>query len=121
MDELISQVSARTGQSPDQVRPVAEAVIGELKNKLPGPAGGMIDQVLGSGSGFTGGATGQTAGVAGQAEGAAQQAQGGTSGWASQAEGEAQQQGEGEVQQAEGEAEQKSGGFLGRIFGGGNS
>jgi len=47
MDELIQEVSRRTGLSQDQSRAAAEAVLGVLKERLPEPARGMVDQFAG--------------------------------------------------------------------------
>ena len=46
MEELIQQVSTRTGLSPDQARGAAQAVIDFLKAKLPSPLAGQIDSLL---------------------------------------------------------------------------
>lgn len=47
MDELIKEVTKRTGLPEDQARSAAEAVIGFLKTKLPEPAAGMLSQYMG--------------------------------------------------------------------------
>ena len=54
MEELIKQISAKTGISEDQARTAATTVIGFLKNKLPEPIAGQIDNALGGGSSATG-------------------------------------------------------------------
>ncbi len=46
MDELVKQVSQKTGLSEDQSRQAALAVIDFLKAKLPAPIGSQIDAVL---------------------------------------------------------------------------
>ena len=46
MEELIQQVSTRTGLSPDQAKGAAKAVIDFLKAKLPSPLAGQIDSLL---------------------------------------------------------------------------
>ena len=45
MDELLKHVADKTGLPADQAKPVVEAVLGFLKDKLPGGLGG--DEVLG--------------------------------------------------------------------------
>lgn len=51
MDELVQQVSERTGLSEEISREAAEAVLAILKEKLPEPIAGQIDSFLeGSGS-----------------------------------------------------------------------
>ncbi len=47
MDELLKQVTAKTGMSAEQVKPVVDSVLGFLKEKLPGGLGGHIDTLLG--------------------------------------------------------------------------
>ena len=46
MDELLAHVSARTGLPAEQAKPVVEAVLGFLKEKLPGGLGGNLDQLM---------------------------------------------------------------------------
>jgi len=55
MDELIKQVSDRTGISLDQARTAVDTVLGFLKNKLPAPIAGQIDNVVGGGDAAAGG------------------------------------------------------------------
>lgn len=50
MDELIKEVSTKTGLSPDQSRAAAEAVINFLKARLPAPIAGQIDAALKGGN-----------------------------------------------------------------------
>jgi len=65
MDELIEHVSAKTGLSQDQTRAAVMAVIGFLKERLPAPLAGALDNLVnGQGSGT--GAGGDT--LAGEAE-----------------------------------------------------
>lgn len=61
MDELIEHVSAKTGLSQDQTRAAVMAVIGFLKERLPAPLAGALDNLV-NGQG-TGGDT-----LAGEAE-----------------------------------------------------
>ena len=65
MDELVNQVVQKTGISQDQANQAVQTVIGYLKDKLPGPIGSQLDNVLGGASGGAGGIAGQ----AGQAMG----------------------------------------------------
>lgn len=66
MDELVNQVSQRTGLPPDQARQAVDAVLGFLKDKLPGPIASQLDGFIGGQSG-QGGQT-NAGGIAGQAE-----------------------------------------------------
>ena len=50
MDELIKRVVEKTGISEDQARSAVNTVTGFLKEKLPAPLAGQIDNVL-SGAG----------------------------------------------------------------------
>jgi hypothetical protein len=60
MDELIKQVTAKAGISEDQARKAIDTVTGFLKDKLPAPIGGQIDNLM-SGEGAVGGAVGDIA------------------------------------------------------------
>ncbi|MDQ3799824.1 MAG: hypothetical protein M3384_10250 [Acidobacteriota bacterium] len=57
MEELIKQVTARTGISEEQAQQAVEVVVGFLKDKLPAPIAGQLDNVV-SGGGEGGGGTG---------------------------------------------------------------
>ncbi|MEM7114798.1 MAG: DUF2267 domain-containing protein [Chloroflexota bacterium] len=46
MDELVKMVSEKTGLPEAQAQQAAEAVLEFLKDKLPGPVAGQIDNVL---------------------------------------------------------------------------
>ena len=61
MDELIKQVTSKTGISEDQARTAINTVTGFLKDKLPAPIGGQIDNLL-SGAGSVGGGVGDAVG-----------------------------------------------------------
>ena len=50
MDELIKLVSEKTGLSEEMSKTAVETVIGFLKEKLPDPIAGRIDDIL-SGAG----------------------------------------------------------------------
>ena len=53
MEELIKQITARTGISEDQARTAVNTVTGFLKEKLPAPIAGQIDNLM-SGAGGAG-------------------------------------------------------------------
>jgi len=50
MDELIKRITEKTGISEDQARSAVNMVAGFLKERLPAPLAGQIDNVL-SGAG----------------------------------------------------------------------
>jgi hypothetical protein len=50
MDELVKLVSEKTGLSEEMAKMAVEVVVGYLKEKLPAPIAGRIDDVL-SGAG----------------------------------------------------------------------
>ncbi len=52
MDELIKKVSERTGLGEDKARTAVDTVVGFLKEKLPAPIAGQIDNVLNSSGGM---------------------------------------------------------------------
>ena len=54
MDDLITQISERTGLSPDQAKSAVDMVVNYLKAKLPGPLAGQLDSVLAGGGGQLG-------------------------------------------------------------------
>lgn len=62
MNELIQQVTQRTGLSEDKARAAVETVVNYLKQKLPGPLGSQIDSALAGGSGGISGAIGDVFG-----------------------------------------------------------
>jgi hypothetical protein len=65
MDELIKQVTEKTGISEAQARTAVETVVGFLKDKLPAPIAGQLDGVLGGAAGAVGGLAGQAGGMLG--------------------------------------------------------
>ena len=69
MNELIKQVSERTGISEDKARTAVETVVGFLKERLPAPIAGQVDNVLNSGAGAIGSAGDSLADKAGDALG----------------------------------------------------
>jgi hypothetical protein len=60
MDELISQITQRTGVSEAQARQGVQIVADFLKDKLPAPLAGQVDAVL------SGNASGDIASQAGE-------------------------------------------------------
>jgi uncharacterized protein (DUF2267 family) len=54
MDELIKQVSERSGISETQARTAVETVVGFIKERLPSPIAGQVDSVLNSQAGAIG-------------------------------------------------------------------
>ena len=46
MEELIKRVSERTGLSEDKARTAIDTVVGFLKERLPAPIAGQVDNVL---------------------------------------------------------------------------
>ena len=53
MDELIKRVTEKTGISEDQARTAVNTVTGFLKEKLPAPIAGQIDNLLSGAGGVT--------------------------------------------------------------------
>jgi len=51
MEDLIKSIIDKTGIPADKARSAAETVIGYIKNKLPAPIAGQIDNVIGGGKG----------------------------------------------------------------------
>lgn len=62
MEELIRQVSERTGISPEQAQTAVATVLGFLKTRLPEPIAGQLDGFLGGGGGADLGGLGGAAG-----------------------------------------------------------
>ena len=60
MDELIKQVVAKTGISDEQARSAVNTVLDFVKERLPAPIAGQIDNVV-SGEGGIGGTVGNIA------------------------------------------------------------
>ena len=50
MDELIKRVTEKTGISDEQARGAVETVVGFLKERLPAPIAGQVDNALNSGA-----------------------------------------------------------------------
>jgi hypothetical protein len=64
MDELVELVSQRAGVSEEVARKAVETVLAYLKEKLPAPLAGQIDNVLG-GAGIEGDLGGLVKGLGG--------------------------------------------------------
>jgi hypothetical protein len=45
MNDLVNLVAQRVGISPDQARTAVDTVLGFLKNKMPGPIAGQLDNL----------------------------------------------------------------------------
>lgn len=71
MDQLAAFVSEKTGLPQDQATQAAQAVIGFLKDKLPGPIASQIDGLLSGGgaSGLMDQAKGMLGGLGGMLSG----------------------------------------------------
>ena len=54
MDELVQLVSQKTGLSEDMSRQATEVVLDYLKQKLPAPIAGQLDNILEGGAGGAG-------------------------------------------------------------------
>ncbi|HVF45743.1 MAG TPA: hypothetical protein VM936_22135 [Pyrinomonadaceae bacterium] len=65
MEELIKQVTERTGISEQQARGAVETVLGFLKNRLPEPLSGQLDGLVGGAAGAAGGIAGAAGDVLG--------------------------------------------------------
>jgi uncharacterized protein (DUF2267 family) len=65
MDELIQQVSQRTGISEDKAREAVKTVLGFLKERLPSSLAGQVDSVLDGAGGTIASAGGAIADQAG--------------------------------------------------------
>ncbi len=51
MNEIVHLVAQKTGLSEDKARQAAEVVLGYLKDKLPGPVAGQLNQFIGDSQG----------------------------------------------------------------------
>lgn len=65
MDDLIKQVSQRTGLSEDKAKTAVDTVVNFLKDKLPSPIAGQIDNALSGAGGAIANAGGAVADKAG--------------------------------------------------------
>ena len=55
MDKLLELVQEKAGISADQAQKAIEAVVGFMKDKLPGPIAGQLDKFVGGGDDAEGG------------------------------------------------------------------
>ena len=55
MDELIKQVTAKTGISEEHARSAVNTVLDFIKARLPAPIAAQVDNVVGGGAGVVGG------------------------------------------------------------------
>lgn len=62
MNELIQQVQQRVGLNEDQARRAVDVVLGFIKQRLPGPLAGQLDNYL-KGGGESGGGLGSLGGL----------------------------------------------------------
>ncbi|HEY0367762.1 MAG TPA: hypothetical protein VGC73_14920 [Pyrinomonadaceae bacterium] len=53
MDELVKRITEQTGISADQARSAVNMVAGFLKERLPAPLAGQVENVLTGGAGMT--------------------------------------------------------------------
>ena len=67
IDEIVNEVVAKTGMSPDQARSAVDAVLGFLRGRLPEPIAMGLGSLLGGDS--AAGAAAGGGGVAGGLEG----------------------------------------------------
>jgi hypothetical protein len=58
MDELIQQITAKTGISNEQAQQAIDMAMGFVKEKLPEPIASQLDGFIGGGSGGAGGMMG---------------------------------------------------------------
>lgn len=65
MDELVKQVTERTGISETQARTAVDTIVGFLKNRLPEPLAGQLDSVIAGGAGGAGDVIGKVSDMAG--------------------------------------------------------
>ena len=65
MDELIKQITERTGISEAQARTAADTVVGFLKERLPASLAGQLDTLVAGGANAAGNLAGAAGDVAG--------------------------------------------------------
>ena len=58
MDDIIKTVAERVGISEDQAKQAVEIVVGQLKDRLPGPIGDQLEGLLGGDDGESAGGGG---------------------------------------------------------------
>ncbi len=67
MDDLIKMVSEKANISAEQAKQAVESVLAFLKEKLPGPIGEQVSNLLSGAGGLAGQATGAVGDVVGKA------------------------------------------------------
>ncbi len=67
MDELIKQITEKAGITADQAKKAVESVMAFLKDKLPGPIGEQVTNLLSGAGDLAGKATGAAGDVVGKA------------------------------------------------------
>jgi hypothetical protein len=65
MDELVKQITERTGISESQAKTAVDTVVGFLRTRLPESIGGHLDSVIAGGGGVVGDLAGKAGDVAG--------------------------------------------------------
>lgn len=65
MEELVKQVAAKTGISEEQAQTAVTTVLGFVKDRLPAPIAGQIDNAVTGEGGGIGGSLGDLASKAG--------------------------------------------------------
>ena len=65
MEELIRQVTERTGITESEARTAIDTVLGYMRDKLPATVSGSLDQVIGGGANVAGGLTDTASNVLG--------------------------------------------------------
>ena len=65
MDELVKMVSERTGLSEEMSQKAVETVLEYLKDRLPAPIAGQLDNFLAADGGKSGGLGGMVGGLFG--------------------------------------------------------
>jgi hypothetical protein len=69
VDELIKLVAGKVGLSAEQAEQAVNTVLGFLKDKLPAPIAGQLENIVGGGAGGAGAAGGLDLGDVGGALG----------------------------------------------------
>jgi len=70
MEQLVNEVSEKTGLTPDQSRAAVISVVGFLKQRLPAPLGGALESlVAGGASAGAGSSAGEAGAERAEAEG----------------------------------------------------
>lgn len=64
MNEIIQRVIERTGLPEDKAALAVEAVVGFIKERMPGPMASQLDSIVGGGSTGDSGGSGGLGGIA---------------------------------------------------------